>query len=69
MKLVIEIDCDNAAFDDGPETYCGTEVATILRKLATDFHDGDKAWFGIYYADHNLLDSNGNTVGKVTVKE
>jgi len=65
MKVVIEIDCDNAAFDPCPHI----EVSTILSIYATrltcelplDAEPSD--W------PTRLLDTNGNTVGKVEVKK
>lgn len=54
----ITIDIDNAAFEDAG----GTEVARILRKLATQYeHDG-------FYVFEKLRDINGNTVGKAELK-
>ncbi len=55
MKLKIEIDCDNAAFDDEP----ATELSRILRVLAGRIEEG-------YLPEFNgwqILDVNGNTVG------
>ena len=60
MKLTIEIKMDNAAFTD----WNAGEASRILAKCAENISyynvlvDGDK-W--------NLLDFNGNTVGKVEV--
>ena len=51
MKLKIEFDCDNAAFDD-----LGTEVARILTVVA------DKAQAGYQYGV--CADINGNRVGE-----
>lgn len=60
MHMTIEIVMDNAAFADTP----GTEVAALLRKLATEF-DG-----GVFVRDgriRNLTDHNGNFCGRVDV--
>lgn len=53
MEFNIEINCDNAAFDGGPEN----EVASILRALAEKL-----TWNGI--GDYHLRDANGNKVGR-----
>jgi hypothetical protein len=55
MRLTLTIHCDNAAFDDHPEM----EIARILRKAAQDIDRGTFA--------APLLDSNGNTVGKLKI--
>jgi hypothetical protein len=49
MKIQIEIDLDNAAFQDNPG-----ELAQILEKIPHNMKPGD---------DGKLRDSNGNTVG------
>ena len=59
MKLRIEMQLDNAAFE--PDN--GTEIARILEKLATRWHaeslpSGESC---------RLLDINGNVVGKAEV--
>ena len=53
MKFKLEIDCDNAAFEDD----AAREVRRILLRLCNQaFHqEGGKL---------NLLDINGNSVGK-----
>jgi hypothetical protein len=57
-KLVLEINCDNAAFGDSPDSdEFGNEVGRILRHAAQMFEDG--------YAAVYLNDSNGNRVGFV----
>lgn len=59
MTITITIDCDNDAFQPRP----GREIRRILehaaRVLQTTYDRGDM----------KLLDSNGNTCGKVTVSE
>jgi hypothetical protein len=60
MAARISIVTDSAAFEDSGK---GTELARILRALATkmeDLQDGQEI-------DQRLLDANGNTVGWVTV--
>lgn len=60
MKLIIEIDCDNAAFEvrDG-------EVSRILADLSTKVSGISDLRF---LHGYRLTDSNGNTVGKVRVQ-
>lgn len=52
MRFTLDINCDNAAFDDDDLFH---EVARILRDLATKVEDHD--------ADRNILDVNGNFIG------
>ncbi len=62
MHLRIDIDCDNMSFND---PHPGAELRHILSKLAMRFYE--------YELDdvngHGIMDSNGNTVGRVTVTE
>jgi hypothetical protein len=51
MKLNIEINCENAAFEPEP----GVECARILRKLADRLEK--------HVRDYRLADYNGNVVG------
>lgn len=52
MRFVVEINCDNAAFEDDP----ACEVANMLRKVARAVEkDGSQGG--------KLADSNGNTCG------
>lgn len=53
MKLRIEIDCDNAAFDRVPEV----EVCRILGYTINMLTNGAK--------DKKLYDASGNHVGRV----
>jgi hypothetical protein len=56
MKAKIEIQMDNAAFEDnGP----ASELAHILRDLAKHIENGD--------TERALMDSNGNRVGRFEV--
>jgi hypothetical protein len=57
-KITISIETENAAFEENPEA----EVISILRKLADWFYDNG-------LQARNVLDSNGNKVGKVRVVE
>lgn len=59
--IVITIDTDGAAFDDGLDG--SVEVARILRRLSTDVLECESA------EQQTLIDINGNTCGNVTVVE
>jgi hypothetical protein len=59
MKLKIDINMDNAAFEDN----AGSECARILRKLADELEDTN-AEEGVLGP---LFDVNGNKVGKATL--
>jgi hypothetical protein len=63
MKLVIEINMDNAAFADA--AYNGDEAARILRTLASRLRGINLEAGG---DDMNLRDENGNTVGKARIE-
>lgn len=56
MKFKLNIDCDNAAFQDD----ASHEVARILRELA----DRVEISGGQPLSDFNLYDTNGNRVGE-----
>ena len=59
MKLLIEITCDNAAFnDDDSNPDVGNECARILRELAEKFEYVSSP------ADRIVFDVNGNRVGQ-----
>ena len=58
MRVLIVIDTDNAAFEGD---NLGPELANILRGLVSAYEDGAPP------EPVKLRDSNGNTVGKVTV--
>ena len=60
MKLTITINMDNSAFDDGNSG--GDEAARILTELSEIFQDDGPR-------DLQILDSNGNTVGKAQVSQ
>jgi hypothetical protein len=60
MKLTLEINMDNAAFEDSP----GQEAARILRLAARKVEGAEAQDIGSF----PLLDSNGNKVGRVTVE-
>lgn len=56
-KYLIEIDCDNAAFEDSLEG----ELSIILRRASAKLSNGE--------FDFKLRDSNGNTVGSAYLEE
>lgn len=58
-KISIEFETGNAAFEDNGPTE---EIALILEHLAKKFReDGD-------LDGHPVQDTNGNTVGRVTIR-
>lgn len=58
MRVTVTIQCDTAAFEDGP----GYEVSRILSKLASDIAAYQR--LNGELDDHRTLrDANGNTVG------
>jgi hypothetical protein len=54
MTFVVELDCDNAAFEG---EACGTEIARLLRKVADKAERNDAI-------GGTLLDANGNHCGR-----
>jgi len=54
MKIIINIKTDNAAFQDND-----TELYDIMGRVSMAVSDGER--------EGNLMDSNGNTVGKFKV--
>jgi hypothetical protein len=68
MRIVITIHCDDAAFDGAD---CGNEIARILRELPDLFEFESKSTIARRYGANpkRLRDRNGNTVGKLVVRE
>jgi len=60
MTITIRLKTDNAVFQDGNRD---AEIARIVQTIVSDLNDG-----GPMNIRTNLRDSNGNTVGSVTVK-
>lgn len=60
MRMTLEIDMDNAAFED----YPASEAARILRDAARRIEDGGEV-------NRNLIlrDVNGNAVGHCAISE
>lgn len=67
MEFTLNIKMDNAAFgnDDGEGLAQGSEVARILRSLASVVEDMDD----LADFERRLMDVNGNRVGKAEVLE
>lgn len=61
MKFELNIDCDNAAFEDGAQA----EIARILHNLVCDIEDGRAGDCGKPGESdtEQLRDLNGNNVG------
>ena len=60
-KLTLEIEMENAAFED--EYAAASELARILRHLAYQAEDG-ALWNGVT----RINDINGNCIGSATVE-
>jgi hypothetical protein len=65
MKVIISIECDNAAFDT---IDCGNEVARILRFVANHVEGCNVPLTRRHLDGLKLRDVSGNTVGSVTVE-
>ena len=65
MRLKLYIDCNNASFEGD---LCATVLARILRDYAEEIEE-ELGAEGVAAHVGTLSDSNGNTVGKVTVDE
>jgi hypothetical protein len=64
MKLLIEIDLDNSAFQDNPN-----EIRDVLKKVAAGVTDSSWESFPANFFEVSFIqDSNGNTVGSWTLK-
>jgi hypothetical protein len=67
MKIVIEIDCGNAALHDDPPNELRRILATVPGKVAAQLErDGRCICEALESADM-LKDINGNTVGTVKI--
>jgi len=63
MKFRLEIEMDNASFEDDP----GAELASILRNIANDVDRvGGAGSIAIEFIDCPILDLNGNRIGMYT---
>lgn len=61
MKFIIQIDCDNAAFDGEPLGEIVRILEVEVKKMKRWVGDGATAWNG------GLQDINGNTVGRAVL--
>lgn len=61
MKFKLEIECNNAAFEDAPDD----EIARILRSCARRLEIGFEGVSG----RNALFDANGNRVGTFQLEE
>jgi len=78
MKVIIEIDCDNAAFGETAEEIAieltrilketPDKVSSILNSRETGSEDDYDCESDDSYAYHLLHDVNGNCVGSVRVE-
>jgi len=63
MRILIEIECDNAAF----ETYTGVEIKRILNYVAGILSNADTHAALLDYDGYRPRDIDGNTCGTVKV--
>jgi hypothetical protein len=69
MKIIIEIECDNAAFEGGNRwRELKRILAEVPRKVA-EINRRKPCLCDAPEASDKLLDINGNTVGKITVQK
>jgi len=69
VKVLIEIDCNNAAFDEDPQGELGYILDQCNEKVdAPELFQAIKAGDARPFSNP-LRDSNGNTVGKIEVKD
>lgn len=64
MKVTLTIKTGNAAFEDNPEI----ETARILRYAANRLANGTWMLNCVKRDEKKLLDTNGNAVGRMTVR-
>ena len=65
MKFLIDIDMENAAFQEGKQAW---EVSRILVELARQLTTNKReTMLSLYSGRKALLDINGNTVGYATI--
>jgi len=57
MEFIVNVTCDNAAFEGNP----GIEISRILRKVADKVEAGQEAG--------KIMDVNGNSVGEFRLQE
>lgn len=62
MRIIIEIQCDNAAFGE-TQTECGEELQRILNQLGERM-----ASDGCHDISKRIIDANGNHVGDFRIE-
>ena len=65
MNITITLNTDNAAFDTYAGNNDGIAAAKILEKVLFRMRGSG----GLVPVNYNLMDVNGNTVGKVLIEE
>lgn len=68
MKVSIEFDCDNAAFEDNFEAEMGNTLFQVIYKIQQQLDRNNKGVLCTHLESADkLLDSYGNTIGTVKV--
>ena len=63
MKVKVEFDTDNAAFEDD----FIVEISKVLNQIRNVVHFENNEDKGVYTTSHWIGDSNGNKIGKIEV--
>lgn len=69
MKLTIELEMDNAAFDENPTLELSRIMETVAGKVSRQLQREDGCICVALEIDDKLLDANGNTVGFVRLEK
>ena len=69
MKLTIEIEMGNAAFQDDPTLELSRIMETVAGKISRQLQREDGCICVALEIDDKLLDRNGNTVGFVKLEK
>lgn len=69
MKLTIELEMDNAAFDENPTLELSRIMETVAVKVSRQLQREDGCICVALEIDDKLLDANGNTVGFVRLEK
>lgn len=67
MKIIIEINCEDAALHDDFETEFPRLLNTIPQKIYNQLERDGRCICEALESDDKLLDINGNTVGRLRV--
>lgn len=65
MKIKIEIECDNAAFEPNPAREVKEILASLIRRITPQVFTDKRVGAN----ELKLYDHNGNTVGEMKVSE